>query len=375
MAAWCLAEGGFDVAVFDRKHVAAESSALAAGHIPQETLSAENLAVLRRTRTIIDELDAITNGVTRFHVVGGIQLATGSTGSQALQNRARLAADLGVAGELLTPSEITARWPVLSTSDISAGYYTRGDGFVRSLNLTIVLGAMAGAAGADICEGCPVDAVRIANGRVVGVEVGGELVSAAQVLVAAGAWSGPLLEASGVLIPTTSFVLQAALLAGVQIDLPFSAEVEAEYYAIQRTPTSLLLGLPPSNIGGDVDHFSREPEQQDVARFLKLLRNRIPELENVPPAGGWAGALVATPDGDPLVGPFGPDGLSVVTGFGGGGLQRVSAAEAAAQVMLGAQPFVELERFAASRFDGYGGEDFEFRDGPFYYTEKSPVVP
>ena len=373
MAAWRLAEGGFDVAVFDRKHAAAESSALAAGHVPQDSLTAENLAILRRTRAIVDELDEITNGVTRFHVVGGIQLATGVDGSQALHNRARLGAELGVGGELLAPGEIARRWPALSTADLSIGYQTLEDGFVRSLDLTIVLGAMARNAGADICEGCPVDAVRTGDGRVVGVEVGGELISAPRVLVAAGAWSRPLLETSGVFLPTKSYVLQAVMLADADVDLPFMNEVEAEYYLIQRSKTSVLLGLPPTNIGEDADRFPREPDPRDQRKFLQLLRIRVPRLADARAAGGWAGVLVAAPDAGPLLGPFGPDGLFVATAFGGGGLQRVSAAEAVSEVMLGVEPFFNMTSMAASRFDGYGGESFEFKQEPFYYVDAQPV--
>ena len=371
LAAWRLAEGGFDVAVFERKYVAAESSALAAGHIPQESISVENLAVLRRTRAIIDELDAVTSGMTRFNVVGGIQLSTGTDGASALQNRARLGADLGVAGTVLDPSEVGQRLPALHTDDLSAGYYTSGDGFVRSLNLTVVLGAMARGSGADMIEGCPVDVVRIGDGRVVGVDVGGELVTAPRVLVAAGAWSRPLLERSGVSLPTKSFVLQVVTLVGAGVDLPFMSEVEGEYYMMRRSASSLLLGLPPIDIGGDADRFSREPDPEGQRHYLQLLRHRIPELVGATAAGGWAGVLVGTPDAWPLVGSFGPAGLYVATGFGGGGLQRVSAAEAVAQVMLDTEPFIELVDSAASRFDGYTGEEFEFREGPFYYTEAS----
>src|SRR5438876_7645572 len=50
MAAWRLAERGLAVTVFERGVVAAESSALAAGHVPQRAFTQSTLAVLRRTR-------------------------------------------------------------------------------------------------------------------------------------------------------------------------------------------------------------------------------------------------------------------------------------------------------------------------------------
>ena len=370
LAAWRLAQGGQDVVVLERRTVASESSALAAGHVPQESTSPHNLAVLRRTRAIVDELDRATGGVVRFREVGGLQLAVGSEGAEALAARAAQAAGPGAAGEFLTPDDVALRWPDLFCGDLAGGYYTAGDGFVRSLNLAAVLGAMARQAGAEIWEGCPAERIRIAgSGRAAGVEIGDGSVAARRVLVAAGAWSAPLLARSGIALPTKSFILQAVILVGNRGRLPFMSELEAGHYVMPRAPGALLLGLPPTDIDVDVEGFSRNPDPEVVDRWLRLLRRRAPILENAAVAGGWAGALTATPDAWPLVGRFGPEGLYVATGFGGGGVQRVAAAEAVAQLMMDEQPFYDIGAQEASRFDGYGGEPFEFREGPFYYGE------
>ena len=371
LAAWKLAQGGFRVAVLDRRTVASESSALAAGHVPQESTSAINLAVLLRTRAIVDELDRLSGGVVRFHEVGGLQVATGLDGALAFQARADLAAGLGVGGEYLESQEIAARWPNLSTADLSAGYHTTGDGFVRSQNLAVVLGAMARNAGAEIWEGCPADRLVVDGSRVRGVVVGGETIAAPRVLVAAGAWSRPLLARTDVHLPTKSFVLQAVMLVGDHGGLQFLSEFEAGHYMMPRAPGALLLGLPPTDIDVDVERFSRDPNPAEVGKWVRLLRRRIPILEGATVVGGWAGALVSTPDAWPLVGRFGPEGLFVATGFGGGGVQRVAAAEAVAQLMLGEEPFYDIQAAEACRFDSYGGEPFEFREGPFYYGETS----
>jgi len=371
LAAWRLAEGGFEVAVLDRGTVAAESSALAAGHVPQESTSPVNLAVLRRTRAVVDDLDRRTGGAVRFHGVGGLQLATSRDGARAFRARAELAAGLDVAGEYLEPTEIALRWPNLFTDDLSAGYYTAGDGFVRSQNLTVVLGAMARNSGAEIWEGCPAEGLALSDGRVKGVVVAGETIHAPRVLVAAGAWSRPLLARSRIHLPTESFVLQAVILVGDHGGLRFMSEFEAGHYMMPRASRALLLGLPPTHIGVDVEDFPRQPDQQEIGRWIGLVRRRIPILEAARVAGGWAGALVSTPDAWPLLGRFGPDGLFVATGFGGGGVQRVAAAEAVAQLMLGEEPFYDIEAAEACRFNDYDGGSFAFREGPFYYGETS----
>ena len=371
LAAWRLARAGLRVVVLERRVVAAESSALAAGHVPQESTSPVNLAVLLRTRAIVDQLDRVTGGVVSFREVGGIQMATGPTGASILTRRSRAAVRLGAAGELLEPADVATRWPQLATRDLAAAYHTTGDGFVRSQHLTVVLAAMARQAGADIWEGCPAENVRIGDGQVEGVQVAGAVVAARRVLVAAGAWSTPLLARSGLHLPTKTFVLGIVILTGVETTLPFFSEVEAGYYAMRRGPESLLVGLPPTDIDGNPDGFARLPEPAQRDRALADIRRRVPSLRDAPVATGWSGVLVATPDAWPLLGRFGPLGLFVATGFGGGGVQRVAAAEGVAQLMLDEEPFYDIGAQEASRYDGYDGKPFEFREGPFYYGETS----
>ena len=369
LAAWRLGQAGLRVVVLERRVVAAESSALAAGHVPQESTSPVNLAVLRRTRAIVDQLDRVTGGVVSFREVGGLQMATGKTGADILARRSRATAALGAEGELLEPPDVATRWPQLATQDLAAAYHTGGDGFVRSQHLTVVLAAMARQAGADIWEGCPAKSVRIGDGQVEGVQVAGAVVTAPRVLVAAGAWSAPLLARSELHLPTKAFVLGIVILTGVETTLPFFSEVEAGYYAMRRGPASLLVGLPPTEIDGNPDGFSRLPEPRQRDLTLRDVRHRVPALRDTPVATGWSGVLVATPDAWPLLGRFGPPGLFVATGFGGGGVQRVAAAEAVAQLMLDEEPFCDIGAQEACRFDDYDGKPFEFREGPFYYGE------
>lgn len=373
LAAWKLADGGFRVAVLERGTIASESSALAAGHVPQESTSPANLAVLLRTRAIIDELDRVTGGLVRFHVVGGLQMATGEAGARALRARVELAARLGVAGEYLEPDLIALRWPNLRTDDLAGGYYTGTDGFVFSQTLSVVLASMARNAGAEIWEGCAVDRLTVGGGHVSGVVASGHHVDAPRVLVAAGAWSAPLLARSGIFLPTKSFVLSALIVVGDHGGLGFMSEFEAGHYVMPRSPATLLLGLPPSDVGVDVDRFSRHPDPATATEWLGRLQRRVPALREARVAGGWAGVLASTPDAWPLVGRFGPEGLFVATGLGGGGVQRLATAEAVAQLMLEQEPFYDIHAQEAHRFDSYDGTPFEFREGPFYYTESTPA--
>ena len=326
LAAWRLSQSGLKVAVFERNVVAGGSSALAAGHVPQESVSPDNLKILRRTRALVEDIDRCTDGAVRFNIVGGVQVATRESGKKALGDHSIRAKELGGRGVLMGAAEAAARWPAIEQQDLLAAYYTRDDGFVRSHELTMTLSGLARMSERRSSRGAPSTWWR-SRGRVTGVVVGGDVVRAPRVLVAAGAWSRPLLERSGISLPTKSFVLQAVILNGATAIIPFVSDLEAGYYVMRRTSTSVFLGLPPSSMGVDADAFSRHPEPDDRARFLEILRCRVPELAGAAAAGGWAGVLVATPDGWPLLGQHAAEGLFVATGFGGGGVQRVTGAE------------------------------------------------
>ena len=188
-----------------------------------------------------------------------------------------------------------------------------------SQTLSVILAGMARNEGAEIWEGCAADRLVVESGHVSGVATSGHLVMAPRVLVAAGAWSAPLLARSSIFLPTKSFVLSALILVGDHGGLRFMSEFEAGHYLMPRSPATLLLGLPPSDIGVDVDRFPRHPDPAAAAEWLGLLRRRVPALRKAGVAGGWAGVLVATPDAWPLVGRFGPEGCSWRPGSGAAG--------------------------------------------------------
>jgi glycine/D-amino acid oxidase-like deaminating enzyme len=373
MAAWRLAERGLAVAVFDRGVVAAESSALAAGHVPQRAYTRATLDVLRRTRAVVEELERRTGGIVRYRRVGGLRISTTEAGLAAFAEQHAQLREWGVPSEVLPPEEVRARWPDLGTDDVKAGHFCPDDGFVRSLDLTVVLGAFAQQAGATIHEGCPVERIDIADASVRGVVVAGEQVVAPRVVLAAGAWSLPLARASGFAVPLKPFVLSALILLNVPVDVPFVADAEHGYYLIKRNPDSLLLGLPPMLVGISPELFARSAGLPDQARFVDLLGRRVPAARNAAIGAGWAGLLVGTPDNYPLLGGYGGiEGLYLATGFAGGGLQRVAAVEALAQVVQDQEPSFPIAEYAASRFDGYRGEDFPFQHGaPHYYDDRA----
>nr|MBA3792384.1 FAD-dependent oxidoreductase [Rubrobacter sp.] len=76
-------------------------------------------------------------------------------------------------------------------------------------------------------------------------------------------------------------------------------------------------------------------------------------LEGAPYRSGRSGVLDVTPDGRPILGPEGPDGLFLAAGWSGTGFKKAPAigAEVARWVVDGAPERPELQNYDLRRFE------------------------
>src|SRR5882724_8687785 len=335
VAAWRLAQAGLAVTVFDRTVLTGGSSSLAAGHVPESADEAGELAVKQRTRQLVREIGEQTGSVVWVREVGGLELVTDEPGSDYLAGRAARKQHLGCDATLVTPEEIGERWPMLRSDDLRAGIWTRGDWLVRSVHLAIGLAGLARIAGATIIEGCPVDAVTVRGDLVTGVDVGGDTVPANAVILAAGAGTRGLARNSGIVLPLRLAALDLIGLLGIRTSLPFISErtpgAERDgYYVINPVPGWVLAGAPVRDGEGVGSWGGTVSADAESAAYLRrMIPMRVKDAGRPVRQSGWSGLLETTPDGRPLIGAW-PNvrGLYLASGFGGGGSQRMSAAEA-----------------------------------------------
>ena len=104
-----------------------------------------------------------------------------------------LAGEFGI--EVVEGSDLRALEPALS-KDVRAALFVRGDHWVNNQRLVTAYAAAAAARGVTVRTGAEVSRILIEGGRARGVLVDGEAVHADAVLLAAGAWSGPLAASS-----------------------------------------------------------------------------------------------------------------------------------------------------------------------------------
>lgn len=102
--------------------------------------------------------------------------------------------------ELLSPAEVTQRWPQFQVPDGVETVYTADTGIAHAARTVATLQMRARVHGADIRDRTPVEAL-IPDGEGVIVRTAGGDVRAGKVIVAADAWTNELLEPLGAAIP------------------------------------------------------------------------------------------------------------------------------------------------------------------------------
>ncbi|MDR5675283.1 MAG: FAD-dependent oxidoreductase [Armatimonadota bacterium] len=251
----------------------------------------------------------------------------------------------GVAAEVLEGQGARAREPLLRPELAGAVYFPE-DAHLDPARLVTSLAERARQLGVEVRSPCQARLHR--HGSAVGVEVDGREVRPGAVVVAAGAWSAPLLRSVGVRLPLLPAKGYSVTLLGRP--LPRSPLMLSEA-RVAVTPLPDPEGLPRVRLAGTLELgvWSDELNQTRLA----AIRRAAARYLRLDPEGGeaWAGLRPCTPDGLPAVGrPPGVENLVVATGHGTLGISLAPVTgELVARVVGGDQP-AELELLRPDRF-------------------------
>ena len=130
---------------------------------------------------------------------------------------------------------------------------------------------------------------------------------------------------------------------------------------------STLIGVELGSAHGDPEKFDESVDETYVAGCRAALGARWPKLANATMRGGWAGMIMMSPDGRPIIDRLGPDGLWGMLGDSGTSFKTSPAIGRclAEWIVTGAPSTADLRPFRASRFaegqpwqdaDNYGRE-------------------
>jgi sarcosine oxidase subunit beta len=365
--------GARNVVLLERRQLAAgatgKSGALVRMHYTNEAesrLAHESLKVFRHFGEIV-------GGDCGFEGVGFVQLV-GHAYADALRRNVERQQRLGINTRVITPAEVREILPGCETDDVGAAAWEADSGFADPAATAFAFAEAARNRGATIETGVEVLRVLTVGSRVTGVETTAGRIEAPTVVIVAGAWSSTLLAPLGLDYGLAPHRIQVSIFhwpAGFTQRHP--AVIDAIHKAWWRPEgrASTLIGVELGVAHGDPEKFHEGVDESYVAGCRAALAARWPRFAEATMRGGWAGMIMMSPDGRPIIDRVGPEGLWGMLGDSGTSFKTSPAIGRclAEWILTGTSTTSDLHPFRASRF----AEGRPWQDADHYGRERLTI--
>ena len=349
--AYRLAREGILCTVLDRREVGREASWAGAGLIPANTERRETnpiVALRSWSATLYPEWSAalrdetgIDNGYRR---TGGVDVALTDAEDQELRSMAGRWKGEGIVFERLAPQDIRRVEPALSP-EVRSAYFLPDRAQIRNPRHLRALAVASASRGVLLRPNEAVEGFVVRDGRIVEVKTASHSYSCGTVVLAAGAWTGGLVEGLGLRVPTPPVKGQIVLLHATPPLLRRIVE-HGRNYLVPRDDGHVLIGATEEDAGFDV-RSTPIAVRDLIDEALRL----CPCLENASVAATWAGLRPGSLDSRPYIGALPPfANLFLATGHNRAGLQlSTGTAELVTDLVLGRPPRIDLTPFRPDR--------------------------
>lgn len=357
------------IVVYERAAIAGETTAKSAAFFGFHGSDVER-RLKRYGMALYNDFLAEPSAEPRYDLVGWIRVATTDDGAEELRRRVegeRRGQEVShYRADTLRESVLL---PEVDIDAIAGATYRPAVGYHRPRELAREFAARAEGRGVRFETDTGVVDLVVEDGRLdrLVLESNGtsETVAPAAAVVAAGPWNPTVLGYAGLDLPISHSL--APILRLQRADepphtLPIVSHVESGVYARGHEEESVLVGhhptdvdagrrLDPAAVGQQVPPDLREA-------MLGTVDDLLPGVADAEVAEEWVGVRSHTPDGHPIVGWTGVEGLSVVA-FDSSGIQLAPAAgRIVARQLVDGRPTEHYESVSVARFDGR--EDVRF---------------
>ena len=323
-----LAKAGWtDCLLLEKNELTAGSTWHAAGNVPTFSTAWSIMNMQRYSTELYRGLAAEVDYPMNYHVTGSIRLAHSAERMQEFQRARGMGLAQGMDLEILSPSELPARYPFIETHDLAGALYDPNDGDIDPAQLTQALAKGARSLGARIERFCEVTGLRREVGEWV-VETSKGEVRAEYVVNAGGYYAqrvGALFEPfGGRRVPMAVLSHQYLLFEDLEPVRAWSAEHGSKLPLLRDVDTSYYLrqekngfNLGPYERGAKAhwadptdpmpDDFSFQLYPDDLERiewYIEDAMARVPLLAEAGMSKVINGPIPYAPDGNPLIGPM-----------------------------------------------------------------------
>lgn len=365
--AYHLAHAGWkDVVLLEQSQLTAGTTWHAAGLMTTfGSMSETSFEMRTYSRDLYARLEEETGQATGFMDVGFIEVAADKDRLEEFRRVTAYNQYLGLDVVEISPSEVKELFPLARVDDILAGFYTKADGRVNPIDVTMALAKGARLQGATLLQNITATGVTTSQGAVTGVTTTQGTIKAEYVVNCAGMWAREFGELAGVTIPNQAaehYYLITEPSKDVPKNLPILEDPSCHGYYREETG-GIMIGLfepvcAPWKIEGIPDDFSFgeiPPDWERMGPFLEKAMSRIPLTMELGIKKFFCGPESFTPDLSPIVGEapelknyFVAAGLNSVGIITGGGMGKVLA-----HWIMNGQPDVDVTAMNIDRLHPY----------------------
>src|SRR5919107_5083638 len=161
--------GATDVVLLERKQLTSGTTWHAAGEVVSGGTTEDALWMARYSAELYGRLEEETGLSTGFRKCGYLQLATTPRRDEAYLRETAYMRSVGMAKEVLSPSEVAELVPLMRTDDVIHGFWTMDEGRANPVDVTMSMAKGARQRGARIFEETEVTGFVLDGRRVAGV--------------------------------------------------------------------------------------------------------------------------------------------------------------------------------------------------------------
>ena len=353
--AWRLAQSGLAVTVLERGRAGCEASRAAAGMLSPQGESQTpgpffDLCLRSRSmwRGFAGELNEASGIDVGYNDEGTLFVVLEGEDEEKTTSWVNWQLEAGLRLEHLTADEIRRIEPAVTESATRA-VFLPDEHQVDNRRVMDALEIAIERAGVELLQGVEVTALATDRGKVTGVVAGPQRFDAGKVIVAAGTWSGPLLNPLG--LDVSIVPVRGQMIAVKGETNPITRVLHSSaVYLVPRRDGRTLIGATVERVG-----FSKAITVSAIKQLLNAAVELMPSLAELGIVEVWSGLRPDTPDHLPIIGASEVDGLLLATGhFRNGILLAPITAVSIERIINHGVVSDELKPFGIARFEFSG---------------------
>jgi sarcosine oxidase, subunit beta len=350
------------VALVEKSEICGGSTQYSAAHIRQHYSNEVAIRLAVRGAAKFANAEEELGGPVGF-VRHGYMVIAPPDQERAIRDVVPVQQRFGVETEILTPEEVSHRWPEIDVEGISLACFERTSGYADPVATVHALVRSAQERGLELLEGCEATEIATAGGRVTGVVTGQGTITTGVVVNACGPWGDQIGRMVGIDYPIRfsrehEAVFEAPAGFG---EIPVMSDAAQQLYFRNYGDGKVLVGEGwPKNVEpADPESYDAGTDEAHLGRMVPRLVRRVPSLAATIGSDGYGGTYVRgysgvydiTEDWYPIVGEEELGGYYSCFGGSGHGFKIGPAiGESLASVIAGTERPIDISSLSGSRF-------------------------